>query len=1160
MKKVIKIFLASSITDFAAERNELEVFIRNMSDVYEEQYDIKIKPVRCEQIDPYVTDSRTQDLINASLAECEMCFVLVYTRFGVFSHEEFCYALQKFRESAEHLPKIYVYFKELGEGESADASVKDFMAELNDSLKHYYGTFRNIDTVKLRIALNFVAQKQDIASVALEDGRLALNGVQMSGISLDNVSEFFNSRDLQEQRASLARVEAEYYPLHAALKKGELAEGTEAFEQYSRLAAKRAKLKAEIEQIENDIFNLSVRRSRDEVDGFISERHKAAYALFEQGDLEGASEVLDEEEIESDYRARKARILARKMEELRQNATVYIREIKTKIDILLMLGGHGGWGGNYARALALYERIVPEALENQTCLDVVYEYARLITDHWERAFGGGREEELEKALDAEMELLSLYDESALTTLEQRGLLFALIGRTYYCKDGFASKYLGEARSYLRQAEEILSPLAVRAPEKYNEVIRGVFNVLGSIYERNNDYIAAEQYYVKPTRLYLSSGRRLNDRLKRALVENYLSMNTEITLKQAVELCEEMYATDPTCAELLAACYRAEAHALFAKKQCAIIDYPAPPNPTLEQAIARLLQAIELQKSIAAEQALKHYGVIADDYRALASFYERKNGPFSGDPERERALLSEVEYLEKRFALLKNDDRERFDVCRRIFTIYKIFVDGESFAVSEPYYADGPVDDPDRRAYYNEFWKKWAKELRGLEGNPDLVTGIDDHEPAPTRAQAEEIKRARADEERAKKQAKIDAANSSVWGEGFVAPTQEGVEEQIIYCMERVNDSSEYFDCFAGLIDSHRDELSPTFTIDCAQKLLDELKHYRTVCAAFAVDLAEHSVARDSALVSKLNRIYNNAREHFKVGESPRVEQCKPRQFIAFLEGLAPDETIENKLLSLYDEVVDLAFTWNPPDSASLVKDCTQKSIAILARRDGIESARALVSNLQTLAQVKRIEGDVQGAKEDLDRAEAVLTPYLDTGDVQSAQCGLANVHLSRCSLYKKIERSEQAALEADRAFSLRRAAFHDGYQNSGNAERFKKSYETYRDVLLLLPKDRLLQHLRDYVDYSEFWLARRDDDLYTRELVKAYDMAISLLEGAACFEGAIGIAERKLEKMRALLERYGRKYIDDVRAALSSLVALNLAAGHDNKASEWQQELSLITA
>ena len=111
MKKTIKIFLASSITEFEKERNELEVFIRRISDIYEDNYDISLNPISCEAIDPYITDSRTQDIINETLKDTELCIVLVYTRFGAFTNEEFKYALNLFRESNHKLPKIYVNLK-----------------------------------------------------------------------------------------------------------------------------------------------------------------------------------------------------------------------------------------------------------------------------------------------------------------------------------------------------------------------------------------------------------------------------------------------------------------------------------------------------------------------------------------------------------------------------------------------------------------------------------------------------------------------------------------------------------------------------------------------------------------------------------------------------------------------------------------------------------------------------------------------------------------------------------------------------------------------------------------------------------------------------------------------------------------------------------------
>lgn len=50
MRKVIKIFLASSIVQFANERMSIENFIRNISDKFEENYDIKLQPLLCENL------------------------------------------------------------------------------------------------------------------------------------------------------------------------------------------------------------------------------------------------------------------------------------------------------------------------------------------------------------------------------------------------------------------------------------------------------------------------------------------------------------------------------------------------------------------------------------------------------------------------------------------------------------------------------------------------------------------------------------------------------------------------------------------------------------------------------------------------------------------------------------------------------------------------------------------------------------------------------------------------------------------------------------------------------------------------------------------------------------------------------------------------------
>ena len=1161
MKKVIKIFLASSITEFATERNELEVFIRNMSDIYEEQYDIKIKPIRCEQIDPYITDSRTQDIINASLDECELCFVLVYTRFGQFSYEEFRHALNKFRESAEHLPKIYVYFKELGDGETADESVVRFMSELNDSLKHYYGTFKNIDTVKLRIALNFVMQKLDISSVSLDEGRLSLNGVEMDGIDLGNVSEFYNSRELTELKSRLCDIEREYYPLHAAFKKGDISDGAADFEKYSNLASERAKLKAEIDSLETDIFNMSVRRSKDEVEGYISERHKAAYRLFEQGDLAGANEVLDEDEIENDYKARKAKIIARKMEELRQNAIIYIREMKTKIDILLMMKGDA----SYDKALSLYERIIPEAMENIACLDIVHDYAQLLLNRWENSYAQNRNELMQKCLNAELDLLEIYEDNTIATSEDMGITHALVGRAYAAIRDFEHKrtFIADALSNLYKAEEILTPLALRAPDKFNELVKSVFNTIGKIHEELRDFIKAEQYYVKPTRIYLTSGRRMNNKTKRALAENYLGMDTEITIGKALELYLELYETNPEYTDRVAACYRAKAKATFRNVK-KVTSYPAPERPELELAIELLNKAIELEKQIASDNAIESYRTIADDYATLATYHYERLGPFDENPDKEQCLVNQAAYLEKLYRLTTGIFDTKYRICYQISDIYNALCMGENHSVSDDIgYSYGCTNDPEKRKYYNEIWKLWEKEKRRLVGNPDLSSRIDDHIPSLTPDEAKKIKQAKVDEEEARKQAEINEAKSPSWGVFTTDISFDTVEEGIERYLEYIDANSMYFDLLKDLIEKNKDDLSPEMMIDTAIRIVRELSQKRVVCADYAIELAEYCVSRDSSLIGKLDQVYYNARNHYHQVDEDKRKKCFSDHFIEFLEALTPDTAIEEKLLSLYGKEIDDAITWSPRNQVEIVESFTLKSIAILKKRAmDIRTARIMADQLQMMSQIKRINGDIDAAVTSLDQVVEIFSTFLGTDDNQSALLGIANVNLSICDLYRKIGNTAKAAEALDYALTQRKTIYENGYKGDASAERFMKAYKKYKDVLITIKKPKLTVHLKDFLEYSEYLyqIGKSRYSSYTSEYINDLDTAISLLESAEHPEGVLEIAQIKLDKMNDLVLENGLRYIDNVKDTLRKLIEYGEILGEDEKVALWREQLNSLTA
>ena len=76
-KKKIKIFIGSSITEFEGERKDLELFMRRISDDFEDTYDIKLQPLLCEDEDTAMTKERKQDVFNNLVRGSDMCFFKV---------------------------------------------------------------------------------------------------------------------------------------------------------------------------------------------------------------------------------------------------------------------------------------------------------------------------------------------------------------------------------------------------------------------------------------------------------------------------------------------------------------------------------------------------------------------------------------------------------------------------------------------------------------------------------------------------------------------------------------------------------------------------------------------------------------------------------------------------------------------------------------------------------------------------------------------------------------------------------------------------------------------------------------------------------------------------------------------------------------------------
>ena len=277
-KKKICIFIGSSIVEFKEERMELENFIHRLSNDFEDRYDTRVIPVVCEAFDPAMARTRKQDDYLESMRGCEMCFFLFYTRAGEYTIEEFREAYQTFLDKGA--PKVYVYFKELGQDEKIEPSLTEFMTEVDKTYKHFYNMFSHLDTVKLRILLGIKLNAMDYLPIEVEGNACKVGGHTLEGVDLRNVPEYANSKELAVFGRQLKETEEIYLRMKGQY---DAQKGDEAFyREYAQVAAHYHQLKKTVADLRSDLFELMLKLDSTFTSGEITPRMKALQEQYGQ--------------------------------------------------------------------------------------------------------------------------------------------------------------------------------------------------------------------------------------------------------------------------------------------------------------------------------------------------------------------------------------------------------------------------------------------------------------------------------------------------------------------------------------------------------------------------------------------------------------------------------------------------------------------------------------------------------------------------------------------------------------------------------------------------------------------------------------------------------------------------------------------------------------
>jgi hypothetical protein len=151
MKKV-KIYLSSS-AELKGDRHEVEMLFARMNQ-HSQSHDVFYELLMWETLPAAVSNMRMQDEYNKIILECDVIILLVHSKIGKYTLEEFETAYRSFLEKGK--PLIFTYFKDTSirtseVTKSNILSLIDFKNRLGE-IGHFYLQYQTTESLKLSLA------------------------------------------------------------------------------------------------------------------------------------------------------------------------------------------------------------------------------------------------------------------------------------------------------------------------------------------------------------------------------------------------------------------------------------------------------------------------------------------------------------------------------------------------------------------------------------------------------------------------------------------------------------------------------------------------------------------------------------------------------------------------------------------------------------------------------------------------------------------------------------------------------------------------------------------------------------------------------------------------------------------------------------------------
>ena len=467
--KSIKIFLASS-EELTDDRNAFGNLVRRLDRIYEPR-GIRIELFEWEDYDAAWSERGKQNEYNDQIKASDMFLALFHTKAGKFTIEEFDVATEEFRKHAS--PKVYVYCKDLEDGEQETAELKEFKRKLFEEMGHYWSRYNNRDSMQLHFVmqLQLVETNGNVERLKVEDGMIVLEGMPIA--RMDNL-QFAAGNDayckMNEELAALpeliekARSRAEKDP-----------DDKDLLDDLQQKLNRYNSLKEEFAQLQKALFE-TARRITIMQQAHVSDMLRRAIEAFEKGNLERANTILDEIAQEAEHH----------IEHLDQQRKLVHQDINALMLQAKTVMADGGipiddrikkTASVYAKADEWAQKSALPDEEHETLLD---DYFAFLYDYGEYT----------KALQVGFRLLKIRKKHGSKHVDV-ALSFFNIGTIYFQQSDYtkALEYYNRARFVwklnLVEEDELGSPF---------------FNNMAVIYDRQGHFNKALVFYHKALRI------------------------------------------------------------------------------------------------------------------------------------------------------------------------------------------------------------------------------------------------------------------------------------------------------------------------------------------------------------------------------------------------------------------------------------------------------------------------------------------------------------------------------------------------------------------------------------------------------------------------------------------------------------------------------------